>query len=114
MGTRYGRHAADGTTEYHDTKESLIDAANQESREAMARFFGWFGLLIGGILTYEAFSKWGGIDLPKWIRFSGVILGAGIGAVTLAKLANLIVTLVAIAFVAGIVFVIGALIWRVV
>src|SRR5450830_60851 len=33
---RYGRRAADGTPEYHDSKKSLIEAKRRESHEARA------------------------------------------------------------------------------
>ncbi len=112
MGTRYGRHAADGTTEYHDSKESLIQSERRENREARAGLFGFLGLLIGGVLAYVAFHKLGGMALPKWIRFAGVILGAGLGAYALAKLSNLIWNLILIAILVAVVFGIGSLIWR--
>jgi hypothetical protein len=43
-------------------------------------FFNLIGLLIGGVLAYVAFLKLGGMGLPKWMRFAGVIAGAGMGA----------------------------------
>ncbi|MCU6496640.1 hypothetical protein LPN04_02395 [Rugamonas sp. A1-17] len=112
MPTRYGRHAADGTTEYHDSKESLIQAERRENREARAGLFGFIGLLIGGVLTYVAFVKLGGMALPKWIRFTGVIVGAGMSAYVFAKLSNLLWNLILMAILAAIVFGIGSAIWR--
>jgi hypothetical protein len=112
MSTRYGRHASDGTTEYHDSKESLIQAEYREKRAARAGLFGLLGLLIGGVLTYVAFHTLGGMALPKWIRFAGVILGSGIGAYVLAKLSNLIWNLILIAMLVTAVVLIGSVIWR--
>lgn len=112
METRFGRHAADGTTEYHDSKESLIAAERRERREARAGLFGFIGLVIGGVLTYVAFLKFGGIALPKWIRFVSVIIGAGMSAYVFAKLSNLIWNLVLMTIFITVVFVIGSAIWR--
>jgi hypothetical protein len=39
MGTRYGRRAADGITEYHDDKDSLIAAERRENSEVRAGLF---------------------------------------------------------------------------
>ena len=59
MATRYGRRAADGTIEYHDTKEALVAAEGRENSEARAGLFGLIGLLVGGVLTYIVLIKVG-------------------------------------------------------
>ncbi len=112
MSTRYSRRAANGTIEYHDNKESLIRAEHDENSEARAGLFGLVGLLVGALLTYVAFSKLGGMEWPKWIRFTGIILGAVTGAYALAKYADLIWNLILTAIMVAIVFGIGAAIWK--
>ena len=57
MATRYGRRAADGTFEYHDSRESMIVAEGRENSDARAGLFGLIGLLVGGVLTYVALLK---------------------------------------------------------
>lgn len=36
MGTRFGRRAADGTYEYHDSKESLVAAERRDNSDEIA------------------------------------------------------------------------------
>lgn len=112
MGTRYSRRTTDGITEYHDSKESLIQAECRESSETLSIWFGWIGLLVGGVLTYVAFLKLGGMEWPKWARFIGILIGASAGAFTLAKFADLICTLVVTAILIAIVSSIGIGIWQ--
>lgn len=112
MGTRYSRRAVDGTIEYHDNKESLIRAEHSDNSQARAGLFGLIGLLIGATLTYVAFHKLGGMELPKWIRFTGILLGAGTGAFALARFADLLWNLILTIITIAIVFGIGAAIWR--
>ena len=112
MTTRYGRRAADGTTEYYDSKDALIEANRREKSEDRAGLFGFVGLLLGGILAYTAFHKLGGMDLPKWFRFSGVVVGAGVGAIILAKLADFIWGLIMTLILLGIIYGIGTLVWH--
>ena len=50
MATRFGRRAADGTFEYHDSRESMIAAEGRENSDARAGLFGLIGLLVGGVL----------------------------------------------------------------
>lgn len=114
MPTRYGRRAADGTTEYHDSKKSLIEAEEYETRQGRARLFGGIGLLVGGILSYIAFLKLGGMAWPKWLRFAGIIASAGMSAYTFAKLSNLLWNVILAAIFIALVFGIGSLVWRVV
>jgi hypothetical protein len=88
MGTRFGRRAADGTYEYHDSKESLVAAERRDSSDARSGLFGLIGLLVGGVLTYIVLIKVG-TDWPKWLRFGLVVAGAGGLAYVLAKFADL-------------------------
>ncbi|NJD08536.1 MAG: hypothetical protein FIA97_18860 [Methylococcaceae bacterium] len=111
MGTRFGRRAADGTYEYHDTKESLVEAERSENSEALEGLFGFIGLLIGGVLAYIALLKLGA-DWPKWLRFGLVIVGAGGAAYALARLANLIWNLILTLMLLGVLYGIGSLIWK--
>lgn len=89
MSTRFGRRAADGTFEYHGSKESLIAAQRRENSETRSGLFGLIGLLIGGVLTYVALLKFGA-EWPKWLRFGLVIAGGGGLAYILAKFADII------------------------
>jgi hypothetical protein len=52
LSTRFGRRAADGTFEYHGSKESLIASQRREASETRSGLFGLIGLLVGGVLTY--------------------------------------------------------------
>lgn len=90
MSTRYGRRAADGTFEYHDSKESLAASEQRENREARSGLFGLIGLLVGGVLTYVALLKLGGMAWPKWLRFGLVIAGGGALAFVMSKFSELI------------------------
>src|ERR1041384_8081495 len=96
MGTRFGRRAADGTYEYHDSRESLDEAEraeravlDEESNAGFAFLFGVIGLLVGGVLTRAALLKYG-IDWPKEVRFGLVIAGAGVLAYLLAKFGKIL------------------------
>lgn len=48
MGTRYGRRASDGTTEYYDSKAEMFAAADRESDRRTANIFTVIGVLLGG------------------------------------------------------------------
>ena len=111
MGTRFGRRAADGTFEYHDSHESLVAAKRSENSDARAGLFGFIGLLIGGVLTYIALLKLG-TDWPKWLRFGLVVVGAGGSAYVLAKLADLICNIILTLVLLGVLYGIGSLIWK--
>lgn len=111
MGTRFGRRAADGTVEYHDSHESLVAAKRSENSDARAGLFGFIGLLIGGVLTYIALLKLGA-DWPKWLRFGLVVVGAGGSAYVLAKLAGLIWNIILTLVLLGVLYGIGSLIWK--
>ena len=111
MRTRFGRRAADGTLEYHDSKESLIAAKNRESSHARAGLFGFIGLLAGGVLTHVLLLN-SGVDWPKWLRFILVLAGSGTLAYVLSKLADLIWNTILILWLLVVVLGIGALIWK--
>jgi hypothetical protein len=91
---------------------ATLTAIRRENSEDRAGLFGFVGLLVGGILTYTAFHKLGGMDLPKWLRFSGVVVGAGVGAFILAKLADIIWGLIMTVVLLGIIYGIGTLVWH--
>lgn len=46
MATRFDRRAADGSFEYHDSKESLAASERRENSDARAGLFGLIGLLM--------------------------------------------------------------------
>jgi hypothetical protein len=104
MGTRFGRRAADGTYEYHDSKESLVAAERRDNSDARA---GLFGLIAAGRRRADLrLLLKVGMDWPKWLRFGLVIVGGGGLAHVLAKFAdliwNIILTLVLLAVLWGI------------
>lgn len=112
MSTRFGRRTADGTYEYHDSKESLVAAEHRENSESRAALFGFIGLLVGGVLTYVALLKLGGMAWPKWLRFVLVIAGGGTLAFVLARLANLIWNIILTIVLLLVVWGIGSMIWK--
>jgi hypothetical protein len=112
MGTRYGRRADDGTMEYHDSKESLLRAAQLETSSSNAALFGIIGFLTGGVAVYVLMLKTGLMDWPKWIRFTAIIAGSGAGAYVLAKLADMIVKVIVILIAITIVLGIGHALWQ--
>lgn len=111
MGTRFGRRAADGTFEYHDSKESLIAAERRDNSDARSGFFGLIGLLVGGVLTYVALLKVG-MHLPKWLRFGLVIIGGGGLAYVLAKFADLIWNIILSLVLLAVLWGLGAWLWK--
>ena len=110
MATRYGRRAADGTFEYHDSRESLNAAKGRENSEDRAFIFGLIGLLVGGVLTYVALLKYG-VTWPKWLRFGLVIAGGGSVAYVLAKFADIIWQIILTLILLAVVWGIGSWIW---
>lgn len=111
MGTRFGRRAADGTFEYHDSKESLVAAERRDSSDARSGLFGLIGLLVGGVLTYIVLIKVG-TDWPKWLRFGLVIAGAGGLAYVLAKFADLIWNIILSLVLLAVLWGIGSWLWK--
>lgn len=112
MGTRFGRRAADGTYEYHDSKESLVAAERRENSETRGGLFGLIGVLIGGVFTYVALLKFGGTEWPKWLRFSLIIAGAGVAGFMLAKFADLIWNIILTLLLIAVIYGVGSAIWR--
>ena len=112
MGTRYGRRAADGTFEYHDSKESVAAAEQRENAEARSGLFGLIGLLVGGVLTYVALLKLGGMAWPKWLRFGLVIAGGGALAFVMAKFADLIWNIILSIVLLSVVWWLATLLWK--
>ncbi len=110
MSTRFGRRAADGTFEYHGSKESLIAAQRREASESRAGLFGIIGLLVGGVLTYVALLKVGA-DWPKWLRFGLVVAGGGGLAYILAKFADLIWGILMSLLLLAVLWGVGSWIW---
>lgn len=113
MSTRFGRRAADGTFEYHNSKESLIASLRRETSETRSDMFGFIGLLVGGVLTYVALLKVGA-DWPKWLRFGLVIAGGGGLAYILAKFADIIWGILMSLLLLAILWGVGSWIWKVV
>ena len=111
MSTRFGRRAADGTFEYHGSKESLIAAQRREASESRAGLFGLIGLLVGGVLTYVSLLKVG-MDWPKWLRFGLVIAGGSTLAYVLAKFADLIWNIILTIVLLAVLWGIGSWIWK--
>ncbi|WP_227817567.1 hypothetical protein [Nitrogeniibacter aestuarii] len=110
MAVRYSRRANDGTTEYHDSRESLY-AAQQREALASKRHFYWFvGLIVGGALSYVASLKFGA-EWPKWGRFLLVILGAGATGKLLAMLTPVLSFMIRLSVSAAFLIGIGWLIW---
>ena len=111
MGTRFGRRAADGTYEYHDSKESLVAAERRDNSDARAGLFGLIGLLVGGVLTYVALLKFGA-EWPKWLRFGLVIAGGGGLAYILAKFADIIWSILMSLLLLAVLWGVGSWIWK--
>jgi len=112
MGTRFGRRAADGTTEYYDSRQQLDAAEIREQQEGLTNAFGLIGLLIGGCLSYALTYMLAGALWLKIFRFSAVILGAGLTSYVLARFANVITTAFAYVVAIAIFFGIASLIWH--
>jgi phage shock protein PspC (stress-responsive transcriptional regulator) len=110
MGTRYGRRAADGTTEYYDSKSKLSEAQDAEDLAQLRFYFTFAGLVLGGIATYWAISHFNGT--PRLIRFLSVLLGAAAGAYLLRRLAFAISLLFFGAIFLFALYLVGLAIWH--
>lgn len=113
MGTRYGRKASDGTTEYYDSREQLHEAAGHEFEAQLTIWFGVAGLLLGAYVAYALLGHFAD-SLPKIIRFSLVVAAACGCAYLLARLATIIFSiamlLLGLLMLAGI----GTIVWKIV
>jgi hypothetical protein len=89
MGTRYSRRAADGTFEHHDSKESLVAAAREESNNLRAFWFGLLGLVAGGFVAHQAVTQLNP-ELPKLLRFGLITFSAIASMLFLARFADLL------------------------
>jgi hypothetical protein len=114
MGMRFGRRAADGSYEYHDSKASLVEAERREASETRRGVFVLIGLVVGGFLTYALLKELGGLDWPKWLRMLLVLSGAGLAAFVLAILADVIWALLVLCMQAALMYCIGRLLWMVI
>ncbi|AXA91609.1 hypothetical protein DPH57_10895 [Massilia sp. YMA4] len=89
----------------------MIEAQQRESSAANAAVFGIIGMIAGGIISYVLLHEFGA-ELPRLVRFVLLIAGAGGTAWLLARLANIIVVVIGLAFWGAIVLMIGSLIWK--
>jgi hypothetical protein len=113
MAIRYSRRAADGTVEYHDSKESVIEAQERESSAAHAAFFGLLGAIAGAVLSYVLLHRYGA-ELPKLVRCVLFLAGAAGMAWVLARLADIILALIGLAFWGFVLVLLGSLVWQVI
>jgi hypothetical protein len=112
MGTRYGRRAPDGTTEYYDSKEELVAAADREVLARMANFFTVIGLLAGGATAYYFLHRSGAMAWPKLAR-ALVIVGAAVGsAVLLRAVGRYLLLLAGMLLLAGLLVTVGRWLWH--
>lgn len=114
MGTRYSRRSASGSYEYHDSKESVRAAQQEEDSAGRSFFFGFIGLIAGGVLSYVLIQQFGGAELPKALRFAIVIAGGAGTAWLLARLADLIWFTIMSVLALAVLWLIGSAIWEVV
>ena len=113
MATRYGRRLSDGTYEYHDSRESLLEAERRETSQRRAEKFGLWGAIVGGVVAAIVLHQIGN-EMPKWLRF-GLVIGAGAASAwVLAKFADAISTIFTFAIGLAVIGGIGAVIWKLV
>jgi len=112
MGTRYGRRATDGTTEYYDSKAELVAAADREAAARAANIFTVIGVVVGGVLAYHFLHRTGASLWPKSIRF--LLLGGAAVAfgLVLRVVGRYILLAVAMLFAAGLVISIARWLWH--
>ncbi|CAN0639458.1 hypothetical protein [Burkholderia cepacia] len=112
MGTRYGRRAHDGTTEYYDSKKELVAAADREMLARMANFFTVVGLLAGGGAAYYFLHHGSAAAWPKLVR-AFIIVGSSVGsALVLRVIGRYLLLLVGMLFLAGLLVTVGRWLWH--
>ena len=113
MGTRYGRRARDGTTEYYDSKDALVAAAEREEAARMANFFTAIGLLAGGVAAYYLLHRTGAAMWPKPGRVF-VVVGSAVGsALLLRTVGRYLIMLVVMLLLVGLLLTIGRWLWQI-
>jgi hypothetical protein len=89
----------------------MAAAELRESSDSRATLFGLLGLFAGGVLTYIALHK-SGMNWPKWLRFSLVLIGSGTLGYVFHKLADIISYIIRLFFLLVIAGTIVLLIWK--
>ncbi|RQZ64051.1 hypothetical protein DIE08_24235 [Burkholderia sp. Bp9004] len=113
MGKRYGRRANDGTTEYYDSKDELVAAADREMLARMANFFTVIGFLAGGAAAYYFLHRGGAMEWPKAVR-AFVIVGSAVGsALLLRTVGRYLLMLAVMLLLAGVLVSIGRWLWHI-
>jgi len=112
MGTRYGRRARDGTTEYYDSKAELVAAANRETAARMANIFTVIGLIGGGVLAYNLLHRTGASGWPKSIRFTLLGGSAVVFGLVLRVLGRYVLILLAVLLVGSLFLNLGRWLWH--
>ncbi|HEX7893880.1 MAG TPA: hypothetical protein VF447_06795 [Terriglobales bacterium] len=113
MGTRYGRRAGDGTTEYYDSKAALVAAANRESAARMANFFALIGLVAGGAIAYYFLHHTSALAWPKAVRALILVASVAVGAFLLRVMGRYLLMLFALLFLIGTLMSVGKWIWHI-
>jgi hypothetical protein len=113
MGTRYGRRASDGTTEYYDSKAALVAAANRESAARTANFFALIGIAVGGAVGYYLLHHTSAIAWPKAARATILLAAAIGGALFLRAVGRCLLLLVALLFMIGVLMMIEKWFWHI-
>ncbi len=108
---RYSWVKDDGHVEHFDSKEEMEAAKRQDSNEVAGCILAVVGFVGGGLVSYVLLKHFGGMDWPKWARFTWVATGAVSTAYVLARLAGLIKILVGLALLGGMVTWLVRLIW---
>ncbi len=114
MAVRHSRRTTRGTTEYYDNREELEAAKIADERENRALLFGLIGFLVGGIAAYFALSTLAAADdLAKWMRFTTVLLSAGLTAYVASRLAEFLWNVIVVALTLLVIAGLGALLWHI-
>ncbi|CAB3727467.1 hypothetical protein [Trinickia soli] len=113
MGTRYGRRAHDGTTEYYDSKKELVAAADREVLARMANFFTVIGLVAGGVISYHFLHHSSAVAWPKLAR-ALVIAGSSVGAALLLRTVGKYLFMLTVVLLLGsLLLVVGRWLWHI-